>query len=316
MADIAATVKTKKKEDRNSPWSKIKKNKFLYILFIPVIIYYVVFKYLPMFGIIIAFKDYNVYKGVLASPWVGLEYFRQFFNSTFFVRLLRNTLMINLYDLVFAFPAPIILALLFNELSNGWFKKSVQTISYLPHFISTVIIVSIFVEFLSPQTGVVNHILGRFGKEPIYFLATPKYFWGLYTGMNIWRGVGWGTIVYLAALTGVDPELYEACIVDGGGRLRQTWHITLPAISPTIIIMLIFRVGNLLSVGYESIILMYNPTIYETADVISTFVYRRGLLEADYSFSAAVGLFQSVIGLVLITATNYISRRVSETSLW
>ena len=304
------------KKEKNTVWKKIKQNKFLYLLFLPVIIYYIMFHYAPMFGIIVAFKKYNIFRGVWDSPWVGLEYFRQFFGSTYFFRLLRNTLMISLYDLIFNFPAPIILALLMNELKNGFFKKTVQTVSYLPHFISIVIIASMYVSFLQPSSGVINNIIERFGGDRIYFLADSRYFWGLFTAMNIWRSVGWGTIIYLAALAGVDMELYEACIVDGGGRLRQTISITLPSISPTIIIMLIFRVGSLLSVNSESILLMYNPTIYETSDVISTFVYRRGLLEADYSYSAAVGLFQAVIGLLLISGTNWLSKRYSETSLW
>lgn len=295
---------------------QIKQSKFLYMLFIPVIVYYIMFHYIPMFGVVVAFKKYNIYKGIFNSPWVGLEYFRQFFSSMYFGRLLRNTLMISLYDIVFNFPAPIILALLMNELKNNWFKKTVQTVSYLPHFISMVIIASMYVSFLQPSSGVINNIIARLGGERIYFLADPKYFWGLFTAMNTWRSVGWGTIVYLAALSGVDAELYEACIVDGGGRFRQTISITLPGISPTIIIMLIFKVGGLLSVNSEGILLMYNPTIYETADVISTFVYRRGLLEADYSFSTAVGIFQAVIGLLLITGTNVLAKRHSETSLW
>jgi putative aldouronate transport system permease protein len=269
-----------------------------------------------MYGIVIAFKNYNIYTGINDSPWVGFKYFKEFFSSIFFWRLIRNTLLISLYGLVFGFPAPIILALLFNELKDGVFKRSTQTISYLPHFVSTVIIVSMFVQFLSPSRGLVNNIISMFGGEKVYFLGDPKYFRSLYTMMGIWAGVGWGTIIYLAAMTGIDPELYEAAIIDGCGHLRQVWHITLPCISSTIIIMLIFKVGQLLSVGAESIILMYNPAIYETADVISTYVYRRGLVEAQYSFAAAVGLFNSIAGLILITGTNAIAKKFSETSLW
>jgi putative aldouronate transport system permease protein len=269
-----------------------------------------------MYGIIIAFKNYNVFTGIGKSPWVGFLYFEQFFNSVFFWRLIRNTFLISFYGLILGFPAPIILALLFNELKNGPFKKTAQTISYLPHFISTVIIVSMFVEFLSPSRGLVNNLIALFGGERIYFLGDPKYFRTVYTIMNIWRGVGWGTIVYLAALTGINPELYEAAIIDGCNRFRQILHVTIPGIASAIIIMLIFRVGELLSVGSESIILMYNPSIYETADVISTYVYRRGLVEAQYSFGAAVGLFNAVIGLLLIGVTNALARRYSETSLW
>jgi len=294
----------------------LKKNAWLYVMFLPVIIYYIVFKYAPMFGIVIAFKDYNAFKGIWASPWVGFEHFVDFFESPYFWRLIRNTFLMSFYGLIFGFPAPIILALLLNELKDGIFKKVTQTITYLPHFVSSVVIVSMVMSFLSPSNGIINTIIVALGGKAHYFMADPAWFRTVYTVMGIWQGVGWGSIIYLAALTGVDAELYEACIIDGGGRLRQTWHITLPGIASTIIIQLIFRVGNLLSVGSESIILMYNETTYETADVISTYVYRRGLVEADYSFSTAVGLFNSLIALVLLTTTNKLAKTFSETSLW
>jgi putative aldouronate transport system permease protein len=295
---------------------RILRYKYLYLLFLPVFIWYILFRYVPMYGIIIAFKKYNVFAGIAKSPWVGFTYFEQFFNSVFFLRLMKNTLLISLYGLIFGFPAPIILALLFNELKDGFFKRAAQTISYLPHFISTVIIVSMFVEFLSPTRGLINNLIVLFGGKSVYFLGDPKYFRTIYTLMNIWQGVGWGTIIYLAALTGVNPELYEAATIDGCGRFGQVFHVTLPCLANTIVIMLIFRVGQLLSVGAESIILMYNPAIYETADVISTYVYRRGLVDAEYSFGAAVGLFNAVVGLALIGITNALAKRYSETSLW
>lgn len=301
---------------QQSRWAKIKKNKLLYLMFLPVVVYYLIFHYAPMFGIVIAFKDYNAFTGFIRSPWVGLKHFKDFFSSPYCWRLIRNTFLISFYGLIFGFPAPILLALLLNELKDGWFKKTTQTISYLPHFVSTVIIVGMYVNFLSPSTGLINNIIEKLGGERIYFLNEPKYFRSLYTIMNIWKGVGWGSIIYLAALTGIDPELYEACIIDGGGRLRQTWHITLPGIANTVIIMLIMRIGRLLSVGYESIILMYTPATYETADVISTYVYRRGLVDADYSFSTAVGLFNSVVGFIFIFTANALAKRFSETSLW
>ena len=295
---------------------KLKQYWPLYCMLAPVIIFYIVFVYAPMFGLVIAFKDYNVFDGIFASPWVGMKYFKQFFTSMFAPRLIRNTLMISFYDLIFGFTAPIILALMFNEITNVKFKKISQTISYLPYFISTVVIVSMFVKFLSLDGGLVNRVLNLFGKESIYFLNEPQYFWGLYTGLNVWKGLGWGTIIYLSTLTSINPELYEACYIDGGGRWRQMWHITLPGISTTIAILFILRLGSLLSVGYESIILMYNPTIYETADVISTYVYRRGLIDADYSFATAVGLFQSAIGFVLVVITTKISAKFTEISIW
>jgi putative aldouronate transport system permease protein len=286
------------------------------MVFLPVLVWYILFCYVPMYGIVIAFKDYNLFTGIAASPWVGFKHFQQFFESMFFGRLVRNTFLISFYGLIFGFPAPILLALFFNELKNGLFKKVVQTISYLPHFISTVIIVSMFVSFLSPNGGLVNNLITTFGGKSIYFLGDPKYFRTIYTVMGIWQGVGWGTIIYLAALGGINTELYEAAIIDGCNRFKQTIHVTLPGIASTIVIMLIFRVGALLSVGSESIILMYNPAIYETADVISTYVYRRGLIEAQYSFGAAVGLFNAVIGIALISITNALAKRYSETSLW
>ncbi|MDR0636322.1 MAG: ABC transporter permease subunit [Treponema sp.] len=303
-------------EKKVSVWSKMYKSRYVYMLFLPVLAWYILFCYVPMYGIVIAFKDYNLFTGIADSPWVGFKHFQQFFESMFFGRLVRNTFLISFYGLIFGFPAPILLAVLFNELKNGLFKKVVQTISYLPHFISTVIIVSMFVSFLSPNGGLINNLITVFGGKSIYFLGDPKYFRTIYTVMGIWQGVGWGTIIYLAALAGINTELYEAAIIDGCNRFKQTIHVTLPGIASTIIIMLIFRVGALLSVGSDSIILMYNPAIYETADVISTYVYRRGLIEAQYSFGAAVGLFNAVIGIALISITNTLAKRYSETSLW
>jgi putative aldouronate transport system permease protein len=297
-------------------WRSVRKNRWLYVMFTPVLLFYIIFKYIPMFGIIIAFKDYNIFKGIWGSPWVGLENFMLFFESHYFFRLIRNTFLISFYGLIFGFPAPILLALALNELRDGWFKKMTQTISYLPHFLSSVIIAGIYTSLLRPETGLINNIRAAFGLERIYFLIQPEYFRSLYTIMGVWAGIGWGSIIYLAALTGIDPELYEACVIDGGGRIRQTVHITIPGILPTVMIMLIFRVGDLLSVGSDSILLLYTPSTYETADVISTYVYRRGLIDADYSFSAAVGLFNSVIAMVLLTISNALSKKFGETSLW
>ena len=292
------------------------KNRYLYLMIAPVIVWYILFCYAPMFGLVIAFKEYDVFQGIGASQWVGLEHFERFFTSIYAVRLIRNTFLISFYGLVFGFPAPIILALLFNELKAGKFKKLTQTISYLPHFISTVIIVGMFTTFLQPETGLINNIIARFGGKRIYFLAEPRYFRSLYIIMDIWRSVGWGSIIYLAALSNVEMELYEACIIDGGGYWRQLWHITLPGIAPTVVIMLILRIGQLMTVGYESIILMYSPSTYITGDVISTYVYRVGLQDANYSFSSAVGMFNSVISLILLVFANTISKRFGETSLW
>lgn len=300
----------------NQVKSNLYKSRFLYILFIPVFIYYVLFQYLPMAGIVIAFKRYSPSLGIMESPWVGFRYFTQFFESIYFWRLLRNTLMLNLYDLVISFPAPIILALLLNEVSGIRIKRMVQTISYLPHFVSMVVVVSMLVNFLSPEKGLINNLIAAFGGNRIYFLAEPRYFWGIYTGLNIWKGVGWGSIIYIASITGIDPQQYEAAKIDGAGRWQQLIHITLPCISNTIIILFLLKIGHLLEIGYQTIILMYNSSIYETADVIGSYIYRRGLVESDYSFATAVGIIQSLVGLVMVILSNRLARKYSESSLW
>jgi len=291
------------------------KNKWIYLMLAPVIVYYAIFSYAPMYGAIIAFKNFSIGKGILASEWVGFYHFKNFFNSYYFFRILRNSILINIYDIVFHFPAPIILALLLNEIRQEKFKKAVQTITYLPHFISMVVICGIIVNFLT-RDGIINDIIEFFGGERILFLLRPEYFRTIYIGSAIWQQVGWGSIIYMAALTSIDMQLYEAATIDGAGRFRQLWHITLPGIAPTIIIMLILRFGNIVNVGSEKILLLYNPSIYETADVISTFVYRKGILEANYSYSTAVGLFNSTINFIFIITVNKISKMLQETSLW
>jgi len=268
-----------------------------------------------MYGIVIAFKDFKASRGILGSPWVGFKHFEQFFNSYYFFRLIRNTFLLNLYDLIFGFPAPIILAILFNELRNERFKRFVQSVSYLPHFISIVITVGFIVDFFA-QNGIVNNFLGLIGIGPVNFLIEPKWFRPLYIGSGIWQGVGWGSIIYLAAISGIDPQLYEAATIDGAGRFRKIISITIPSIAPTIIILLIFRIGGMMSVGFEKVFLMYNPSTYETADVISTFVYRSGLQGAQYSYAAAIGLFNTMLNFILLTGANYISRATTENSLW
>lgn len=292
-----------------------KTNYFVYILALICLSYYFIFCYAPMGGILIAFKNYKPTKGIWGSQWVGFKYFEQIFSSYFIVRLFRNTLLINVYDLLFGFPAPIILALLFNELTSTKFRRVVQTVTYLPHFISQVVICGIIVTFLSGD-GLVNQILNMLGKESVIFLQNPRYFRTIYVGSGIWQNVGYGTILYLAALSNVDPQLLDAAAIDGCNRFMRVWHVTLPGITPTIIIMLILRIGNMMNVGFEKIILLYNPSTYETADVLSSFVYRYGLLEGNFSYSTAVGLLNSVINFTLLVAVNYISRRVSEISLW
>ena len=301
---------------RKLVFRRLKKSRYLYLMIAPVVIWYLVFCYAPMFGLVIAFKEYDMYEGIAKSPFVGLLQFRNFFSSIYFWRLIRNTFLISFYGLIFGFPAPIILALMFNELKDGRFKKITQTISYLPHFISTVIIVGMFTTFLAPETGLINNIIELLGGQRIYFLSEPRYFRSLYIILDIWRSVGWGSIIYLAALSNVETELYEACVIDGGGYWRQLFHITLPGIAPTVVIMLILRIGQLMTVGYETIILMYSPSTYETGDVISTYVYRVGLIDSNYSFSSAVGMFNSIISMTLLVCANSISKRFGETSLW
>ena len=309
------TVSGKKTSYGSMLLKDFKKNHLIYLMGLPVLAYYLIFHYGPMYGVIIAFKNFSPGRGILGSSWVGFQWFQDFFNSYYFGRLLRNTLLINILNLIFSFPAPIILALLLNELRSQKFKKTVQTISYMPHFISLVVICGMIHDFTA-RDGVINDIIAWFGGEPDTMLLRPELFRPIYIISGIWQGIGWGSIIYLAALSGIDPELYQASLIDGANRWDQVWHITLPGIMPTIVILLILRIGSMMSVGHEKIILLYNASTYETADVISSFVYRKGLLEANYSYSAAVGLFNSVINFILIITANWISRNVNETSLW
>ncbi|MDK8189959.1 ABC transporter permease subunit [Paenibacillus sp. UMB7766-LJ446] len=290
-------------------------NKYLYIMMIPVIGYYLIFHYGPMYGAIIAFKDYSPMKGIMGSDWVGLKHFEEFFNSYYFLRVLKNTLLISLYTLLFEFPAPIILALLINEVRKRTFKRVVQTITYMPYFISLVVICGIITDFTNAD-GLINRLIMMLGYDGQAMLQKPELFRPIYVLSEIWQRIGWESIIYIAALMSIDLEQYEAAKIDGASRLKQMFHITLPGLLPIITIMFILRMGNMLNVGFEKIILLYNPVTYETADVISSFVYRKGLLEFGWSYSSAVGLFNSVINLALLISANYISRRVSQNSLW
>lgn len=296
-------------------WKRIKDSKYLYLMFFLPFLYFVIFKYGPMFGLLIAFKDYNVFEGVWGSKWVGFAHFKAFLSDEYFWKLVRNTVVINIYMLIFYFPAPIILALLLNEVRHSLFKKAVQSISYLPHFLSTVVVCGMIVNLLSSE-GLVNRIIQFFGGERIPFLMLPEWFRTIYVSSEIWQRVGWGSIIYLAALTGIDPHLYEAAKMDGANRRQQAWYITLPGIAPVISILFLLTLGEIMSVGFEKILLLYNGSTYETADVISTYVYRRGLVGADFSYGAAVGMFQSVIALILIYLANRGARRMGAASLW
>jgi putative aldouronate transport system permease protein len=290
-------------------------NKSVYIMFLPVLIYYIIFHYKPMYGAIIAFKDYTPIKGIMGSEWIGFKHFIDFFSSFYFRRVLRNTLVISFSTLLFGFPAPIILALLINELKSKVFSRTVQTITYMPHFISMVVICGMIRTF-TIDSGIINDIIAFFGGERVTLLGQPKLFVPVYVLSGIWQEVGWGSIIYLAAMAGIDQELYEAAKIDGAGRWKQTLYVTLPGIAPTIVILLILRMGSLLNVGFEKIILLYSPATYETADVISSFVYRKGLQEFNWSFSSAVGLFNQVINFILLISANWFSRKVNESSLW
>ena len=293
----------------------LSKNWDAYLLLVPAILFYLLFCYKPMYGVIIAFKNFSPGKGIVASEWVGLKHFLSFFKSYYFGRLLRNTLTISLSSLIFGFPMPIIFALLLNEVRNSKFKRTIQTVTYMPHFISLVVMCSLIRLFVA-DTGIIVQLMAKFGFEPVALLSKKEYFVPIYVLSGIWQGFGWDSIIYLSALTAIDPGLYEAATIDGANRWKQTLHVTLPGIMGTVIILLILRMGSIMSVGYEKIILLYNESIYETSDVISTFVYRMGLGKAQYSYSTAVGLFNSVINFIIVYTFNKISRKVSEVSLW
>ena len=294
---------------------KIVRHKYIYLMLLPVVLYYAIFHYTPMYGMIIAFKNYSFGRGILGSPWVGFENFQMYFKSYYFFRLINNTLTINVMNILIGFPFPIIFALLLNELRKEKFKKAVQTLTYLPHFISLTVLCGIILDFFATG-GVINDLIEAVGGNRISFFTIKEYFKPIYIGTDIWQGFGWGSIIYLAALAGIDPTLYEAAIIDGAGRFKQAIHVTIPGILPTVIIMFILKFGHMMSLGSQKILLLYNPAIYETSDVISTFVYRQGLQGAQYSYSTAVDLVSAVINVILLLSINAFSRKVSETSLW
>ncbi len=300
---------------QSSPLLKLKqdliRNQNVYVKLLPVLAFYLIFHYAPMYGALIAFKDFSPAEGILGSRWVGFQQFNDFFTSYYFVRTLRNTLLLSIYGLIFSFPIPILFAIVLNEIKALHFKKTVQTLSYLPHFISTVVICGMLLDFLSAK-GLLNQNLGT----QILFLSTPEYFRTIYISSDVWQHMGWNSIIYIAALSAADVELYDAAAVDGAGRWHRIIHIELPCILPTIVILLILRVGSIMSVGFEKVLLLYNTSTYETADIISTFVYRKGILQMNYSYSTAVGLFNSAVNFILLIGANKISKRLQETSLW
>lgn len=290
-------------------------HRHIFLMSIPIVIFYFLFCYLPMYGVVIAFKNYQPRRGIFGSPWVGLDHFRDFFNSYYFSRLLGNTVKLSLFSLLWSFPAPIIFALLLNEIRNRHFKRGVQTITYMPNFISLVVVAGLVRDFVEPE-GLITSLLVLFGVERQNLLLNPDYFRTIYIASGIWQSLGFSSIIYLAAISNAPPELYEVAELDGAGRFRKMTAVTLPTILPTVITLLILNIGSLMAVGHEKILLLYNDRILETADVISTFVYRKGLLEFSYSYSAAIGLFNSVINLVLIVVANNMSRKLTDNSLW
>ncbi|WP_246358687.1 ABC transporter permease [Paenibacillus phytorum] len=295
---------------------QIKRDQIFLLLLAPVLVYYILFRYVPMFGIVISFKDYNLFKGLTGSQWVGLKYYKLFLENPDALIIIKNTVVLGGYKLLFGFPAPIVLALLLNELRSKVYKRFVQTVSYLPYFLSTVVVSSIIVMLLSPSTGWLNHMFQRLGFPTINFLQESEWFRTIYVSSEIWQQVGWGSIIFLAAITTIDPQLYEAAKMDGAGRLRQIWHVTLPGIATTVVIMFILQIGHVLEIGFEKVFLLSNAATYDTSDVISTYVYRVGLLQSGFSYGTAIDLFMGIIGFILVYTSNKLSRRFGETSLW
>lgn len=292
-----------------------KKHYMLYIMLIPVLLYYIIWCYGPMYGIQVAFKDFSPRKGITGSDWVGLSNFVSFFSSPNAWRVIRNTFLISFYNLIIGFPLPIIFALMLTEIRNVAFKRTIQTVSYMPYFISLVVICGILVDFCA-TTGVFGELQRVMGRDPTNLLGDAKYFRTIYVASDIWQKMGWDSIIFLSALSAINPELFEAAKIDGAGRFKQILHVSIPGIMPTIAILLILRIGSMMSVGFEKIILLYNGLTYETADVISSFVYRKGLVDNDFGYATAVGLFNSVINLVLVVSANKISDKLTDTSLW
>ncbi|SFL01105.1 putative aldouronate transport system permease protein [Paenibacillus sp. 1_12] len=297
-------------------WQRLVTGRYVYMLILPGFIYFAIFKFLPMWGVLIAFQNYNPFVGISGSEWVGFEHFSNLFLDKHFYILLRNTLLINLMSLIFFFPLPILLSVMLNEVRHEWFMKLNQSIVYMPHFLSWVVVASMTFFTLSVDVGFINKLLISLGMDSISFLSEPKFFWGILTLQNIWKETGWGTIIFLAAVAGVDPQRYEAAVVDGAGRLRQIWHITLPAIRPTIVILLILRLGHMADVGFEQVLLMMNPLVNDVADVFDTYVYYRGIQQGDISIGTAVGMFKGVVGLILVLISNYVVKKLGHEGIY
>lgn len=288
----------------------------LYILILPPIIYIAIFNYVPMYGVLLAFKQYLPLEGIIGSPWVGFSHFEQFFSSPSSWRIIKNTILISIYSLVAGFPLPILLAVALNEVRIKWFKKTVQMLTYAPYFISSVVLVGIVMQILDPRIGLINQFIQLFVGESINFMGDPQSFRSIYVWMGIWQGTGYGAIIYLAALAGVSKDLQEACIIDGASKMRRIWHVDLPSIRPTIVILLVLNVGGIMSVGFETIYLMQNNLNLSVSEIISTYVYKVGLINSNYGFSTAIGLFNSVINLILLITANFTARKLTDSGLW
>jgi len=291
------------------------RNKYKYLLVIPVLMYFIVFCYFPMYGVVIAFKQYRISLSIAESPWIGFLNFKRFFRDVYFARIFRNTFLLSIYSVIWEFPMPILLALLLNEVRCVAFKRTVQSITYFPHFISVVIVCGL-INAYSLTTGLFNTIRVALGMDVVSMLQEPRFFRTIYIASDIWQNVGWDSIIYLAALSFIDVQLYEAAFMDGAGRMRQLWHVTLPGILPTILMLFILRMGFILNISFEKILLLYSPPTYEVADVISTYVYRVGLIDADFSYSTAVGLFNSVINVFFLVGANTLSKKLSGVGLY
>jgi len=314
MTPIAVVPQKKNRMQRF--WIEMWKTRYLHLLALPGLVYLAIFQYGPMYGILMAFQNFRARDGIWGSEWVGFAQFQRFFDHPHFWRLISNTIMLNVYQLIFVFPLPILFALLLNEVRNQYVKRTVQTVSYLPNFISMPAIIGMMIMFVSPTHGFINHFIQWLGFEPIHFMASPGWFRPLFVMSEIWAGLGWSAIIYIAALAGVSPELYESAVIDGASRTKMMWHISIPSIAPTIIILFLLNVGSIMSLGHEKALLMQNALNLETGEIISTFIFRRGIEGPDHSFATAIHMFQSVINITILMTANQISRKVSETSLW
>lgn len=295
---------------------KFRDSRILLLMVLPAVLFYIFFEYKPMWGVLIAFKQYSIYKGFSASPWVGFKYFSLFFSTPDAMVVIKNTILLSVYSLVWGFPIPIIFALMLNEIQSVRAKKLVQTVSYMPHFISTVVVCSMVTMFLNPSTGVINNFLDYIGYERVYFLSKDYYFRTIYIASGIWKETGFSSIIYLAAIAGIDPQLFESATLDGAGKLKQIVHITIPCIVPTITILFLLNMGSVMNVGFDKAFLLQMPATYSTSDVISTYIYRSGINKGNFSYATAIGFFNSAINIVFLLLANTIAKRVGETSLW